>query len=64
MLVEAMEYAGLHPIGVYISRWQATIEERVALHHIYELCKEAERMLGMSRLVKCWDQDAVNEPEE
>ena len=36
-VVEAMETAGLHPIGVYIRRWQATIVETVACHTIYEL---------------------------
>ena len=45
-------------------RRQDTIEKRVACHPIYGLCMEAERIPGTSRLVRWWDQDAVNEPEE
>ena len=63
-VAEAMEGAGLHPIRGYIRIQQANIAERVACGPIYELCTEAERMLGMSRTVRLWDQDAVNEPEE
>ena len=59
-----MEVAGLHLIVVYIKRRQKNIEERVACHPVYALCKEAERMMGTIRLVQWWDQDAVNEPEE
>ena len=57
---EAMETAGFRPIGVYIKRRQTTIAESVAFHPIYALCTEAERMMGTSRLVQWWDQDAVN----
>ena len=64
LVVEAMETAGIHPIGVYISRRQATIAERVACRPIYELCMEVERMTGKRRLVRWWDQYAVNEPKE
>ena len=50
-VVEAMEAVGLHPIGVYIRRRQATIAERVDCRPIYEMCTEAERMPGTVRLV-------------
>ena len=46
MSEEAMEAAGLHPIGVYIKRQQITIEERMEFRPIYALCTEAERMPG------------------
>ena len=59
-----MKDVGIHPIGVYIRRQKATIAERVACQPIYELCIEAERIPGTSRLVLWWYQDAVNEPEE
>ena len=63
-IVETMEAEGIHPIGVYIWRQQATIVERVACCPIYELCTEVERITGTSRLVRWWDQDTVNEPED
>ena len=56
-----MEAAGIHPIGVYINRRKANIEERVAYRPIYELRTEAERMPGTIRSVLWWDQDEVNE---
>ena len=59
-----MEDAGIHPIGLYIRRQQATIAEKVACRPIYEICTEAERIPRTSRMVQWWDQDAVNEPEE
>ena len=59
-----MEAVGLHPIGVYIKRWDTTIADRVDCRPIYALCTEAERMLVMSRLVRWWYQDRLNEPEE
>ena len=59
-----MKAAGIHPIGVYIRKWQSNIEEKVSCCPIYELCTEAERMPGMIRLVQWWDHDAVNESEE
>ena len=59
-----MEAAGIHPIGVYIRRRQATISESVACHFIYELCTVAEQMPGTIWLVRWWYQYAVNEPEE
>ena len=59
-----MESTGIHPIGVYIKRRQATIVERVDFRLVYELCTEAEQMPGTIRLVQWWDQDVVNEPEE
>ena len=62
--MEAMEAAGIHPIGVYTKRQQATIAERVACSPIYELYTEVERMSEMSQMVQWWDQDAVNEPAE
>ena len=64
LIVEAMEDAGLHPIGVFIRRRHETILERVACRPIYELCTEAERMPETSRLVQWWYKDTVNEPEE
>ena len=64
LVVEAMEAAGLHPTGVYIGRRQRTIAERVTYRPIYEICTEVERMPGTSRMVRWWDQDAINETEE
>ena len=63
-LEEAMEAAGFHPIGVYIKRRNTTIADRVAYCPVYALCMEAERIPGTSRLVRWWDQDSVNEPED
>ena len=54
----------LHPITEYIMMQQATIEEKVACHPIYEICVEAERMPVTSQMIGWWDQDVVNEPEE
>ena len=59
-----MEDVGLNTIVEYIKRWQATIVEKVACHLIYELCVKAEWMPGMSRMLRWWDQDVVNEPED
>ena len=59
-----METVKIHPIGVYIRIRQSTKAKRVACRPIYELCTELERMLGTSRLVQWWDQDAINEPKE
>ena len=56
LVVEAMENVELHPIEVYIRRWQATIAERVACCPIYELCTEVEWIQGTSRMVRWWDQ--------
>ena len=39
---EAMEAAGIHPIGVYIKRWNMNIAERVACRTVYALFTEAE----------------------
>ena len=64
LVVEELETAGPHPIGVYIRRRQATIAERVDFRPIYELYTEAERMPGKSGTVKWWYQYVVNEPEE
>ena len=58
-----MEAAGIHPIRVYIRRREATIAERAACRPIHELCMEAERFPGTSRLMQYWDQEVVNEPE-
>ena len=38
--------------------------ENVACRPIYEICIEVERMPRMIRMVRWWDQDVVNEPEE
>ena len=59
-----MESAGIHPIGLYIKKRQMTIVDRVACRTIYAFFTEAERMPGMIRMVRWWDQDAVNDPEE
>ena len=59
-----MGSAVIHPIGVYIRRRQAAIEERVAFCPIYEIFTEEERMPGNIRMVQWWNQDVVNEPEE
>ena len=63
-LVAEMDAAGLHPIREYIRRRHATISEKATCRTIYELCVELERMPGTSRMVRWWDQDVVNEPEE
>ena len=59
-----METAGIHPIRGYIRRQQAIIAEKLAFRPIYDICAEAEWMPGTSRMVRWWDQDVVNEPEE
>ena len=51
-VLEEMEAMGFHPIGLYIRKRQATISERVACRPIYEICTEAERMPGTSRMVQ------------
>ena len=63
-VVKAMESSELQPIGEYIKRRHVTISERVAYHLIYELCTEAEKIPRTSQMVRWWEQDAVNEPEE
>ena len=63
-LEEAMDSAGIHHIGVYIKRRKKTIAERVDCQPIYVLSTEADIMPGTSQMVRWWDQDAVNEPEE
>ena len=63
-VVAKMETAGLHPIGEYIRRRQATIAEKVACRPIYELCIKVKRMPGTSRMVRWWDHDMIIEPEE
>ena len=63
-VVEEMKTAGLHPIGEYIRRRQATISERVACRPMYKLCMEAERTTEAIWMVQWWDQDAVNESAE
>ena len=59
-----MDAVGIHHIRVYIKRRQTTIAERVACRPIYALCTEVERIPGTTRVVRCWDQGAVNELEE
>ena len=61
---EAMEAAGIHPIGVYIKSRQTTIVDRVAFRPVYALCTETERIPGTSWLVQWWDQDSINEPDK
>ena len=61
---EAMDSSGLHPIGLYIKRRQKTIAKRVAWRPLYALWTEAERILRTSRMVRWWNQDAVNDSEE
>ena len=58
---EAMEVVGIHPIEVYMKRRYTTKDERVACLHVYALCTEEERILGMIWLVQWWYQDTVNE---
>ena len=62
-VMKEMYDAGLHPIEVYINIWKATIADRLALRPVCALCTEAERMPGTIRMIRWWDQDAVNEPE-
>ena len=61
---EAMNAAGIHPIRFYIKRRQTDIVERLDFSPVYALCKEVEQMPGTIRMVRWWDQDAVNDPEE
>ena len=63
-VVAALEAVGLQPIRKYITRRQATISEKVAFCPIYELCAKAEQMPKMIWMMRWWDQDVVNEPEE
>ena len=63
-VVAAMEAAGLHPIREYSRRRQAALEEKVACRLIYALCAKAEWMPGTIRMVRWWDQEVVNEPED
>ena len=51
MAVEAMETIGLHLSRVCIRRQHTTIAEGVVCCPINEMCTEAERMPGTSRLV-------------
>ena len=55
---------GLPPIGVYKQRQNMTISERAAFRPVYAFCTETERIPGTRRMVRWWDQDVVNEPEE
>ena len=64
LVVVVMEAIGIHTIKEYISRRHATIAEKVACCPIYELCVEAERMMGMILMVIWWEQDVVNGPKE
>ena len=57
---EVMESTVLQPIRVYIKRRQKNIAERVDCWPVYAFCTEAERMLGTNRMVRWWDQDAIN----
>ena len=59
-----MDSIGIHPIGGYIKSRQTTIAKRVAFWTVYSLFTEAERMQGTIWMVRWWDQDAVNDPEE
>ena len=63
-MVTEIESAGIHPIREYIRRRQTNIAEKVDCHSIYELCAEVGQMLGTIQMVRWWDQDVVNEPEE
>ena len=63
-MLAAIDVAGIHTIVEYIRMRQATINEKVACRPIYELCVEADWMPGASRILRWWDQDVVNEPEE
>ena len=64
LVVAEMDAAGLHPIVEYIRRWQETMAENLACRPFYELCVDAERMPWTIWMVRWWDQDVVNEPEE
>ena len=59
-----MDSADVHPIGVYIKRWQTTIADRVSCQPVYALFAEAQRIPGTIRMVRWWDQETLNEPEE
>ena len=59
-----MESTVIHPVGEYTRILQANIAEKLSRQPIYEICIEAERIMGTSRIVRWWDQDLVNEPDE
>ena len=61
---EAIDFVGLHPIGVYIKGQQTTISQKMAFRPVYALCTEADKIPGTIRMVCWWDQDTVNEMEE
>ena len=64
LVAAAMEAAGIHPIREYIRKRQTDIAEKVACRPIYKLFADGEWMTGMIQMVRWWDQDVVNEPEE
>ena len=64
-VVETIEYMGIHPIWEYIRRRKATIADMVDCCPVYmRSAMRGERMTETIWMVQCWEQDAVNEPEE
>ena len=64
LVVAALEAAGSYHMHEYIWRSQKIIVAQVACCPIYELCTEADRRPGTSRMMRWWDQDVVQESEE
>ena len=48
---EAIDSAGIYPIGVYTKRRQTNISERVDCRPVYSLYTEAEKMTGTIQTV-------------
>ena len=60
---EELETYGLWKIKEYIQKRQVNIVAQVACRPIYELFMGAERMSGISRFMRWWDQDVEQEVE-
>ena len=61
LVSEVLETAWLWSIMEYVQQRQVTVAAQVACRTIYEICTEAERMLGTSRCVQWLGQDVGRE---
>ena len=62
-MAEALEATGLWQMKDYIWRRKATIVEYIVNRPIYELCTGVDQIPGLSRFMRCWDQDLNSEEE-
>ena len=62
-MYEELETYGLWKIKEYIQKRQVNVVAQVACRPIYELFMGAERMSGISRFMRWWDQDVEQEVE-